>query len=206
MFKQKTIGNESSAKRLLSDPPTNCVAMDFIFYVNNVSEIDIAKGSACVDVGVCFYWTDERMKDYPTGMKLPENLWGPCINLWNAKGVADVEHKDFYVVDSAKGVLSKTTRYIACCDIKDDPSFDAFPFDLCTVNLKFSNAGVGVLFDGTKTHDARAADKLIYTLCPSIDNKFPLYQFWTFGGDLVDWVMLGRSCASCYIFHACFND
>ena len=175
----------------LSECPQNCI-VEIFFYLNNLSGLDSINGTADIDIGICSMWHDERLVGYQADETLPDNLWGPSLNLWNSRGGSNIEYKEFYLVNSETGLLTRTARYITTCSFEVSKSFFCFPFDYIDVPMRMTNASTGVLNNGEKVLDANYATNRAFTIVPST-SRDGLFQFWTFRGDLTEWKMLGCS-------------
>jgi hypothetical protein len=97
-------------------PPPNPAAVGEPIWVDlrlsllKVGAVDTVAGTAFVDAGVAYYWTDPQLAGWPEGADLPARLWGPNILLHNALG--DLQEVDvaFELVDPATGRLKRARK------------------------------------------------------------------------------------------------
>eukprot|EP01051_Picozoa_sp_SAG22_P016869 SAG22_NODE_2481_length_2528_cov_2.864553_4_plen_94_part_00 len=72
-----------------SEAPTSPAAPGQPIWVDiKLTKIDTVEGSAFIKVTHFSYWTDPRLVGWKA--ELPNNLWGPLLNLSNSLGDLDV--------------------------------------------------------------------------------------------------------------------
>jgi hypothetical protein len=105
--------------------------------VKNVSEIDSARGTVCVKILVCLMWNDHRLSDWGHP-SLPPGLWSPQLTLSPAKGIVQVNTKEFGrdLHDAHPGDIYKLVEYDGY--IYNPMDLKAFPFDSDAIDFTLS--------------------------------------------------------------------
>ena len=108
--------------------------VDIRFAVHKLTKIDTVEGSAFIKVSQFSYWTDPRLQGWKG--ELPDNLWGPRLNLQNSLGDLDCRQDEFSLTDRSTGRVRRAYVYEGCID--NDMNLRDFPFDLDSVPLIFT--------------------------------------------------------------------
>lgn len=162
--------------------------VDIRFNLNKVTSVDTVHGAAWVSIGIAFYWTDSRLRNWSRS-DLPSKLWGPCCWLFNAHQDLQEVPQDFGLTDSSEGRMKRYCRYMGTVDNPMDLA--QFPFDINTIDLRFRSASHWVCLDGSCKGDLAKGRAYFFRPC-SRENEGDLFQL-LWNGCIAEFDVLGIS-------------
>ena len=123
----KLLEKEDSFWMEAPQPPKGELWVDCRVNLERLASVNTVQCTAFVKISIVFYWTDERVKNFPIGRQLPPKLWGPRLEQPDkAMGDFAVTQYNFVVVDAAAGRLKRDLLYTGA-----RPLARASPTDTC---------------------------------------------------------------------------